>query len=464
MNPRNKESLMANIFPLAAPKRPNRSQIAGTFLGLVLLVLPGGCLARADAADLEREPIHYMKAPAHNAVSRLQERVDAGKTRLTYEAKFGYLRSLLKELNVPQSSQMLVFSKTSLQRRRIRARQPRALYFNDDAYVGFCQHGDLVEVAAADPQLSMVFYSLDQKEAAKPRFARRNDTCLICHGSSQNQGFPGLLVRSVYADAGGYPLLALGTHRIDHTSPLDQRWGGWYVTGTSGKQTHRGNLIVRDEHDVAKLDLAATTNVTDLGRRFKTSAYLTPHSDIVALMVLEHQAEMHNRITRANLQTRLALYEDAEINKALGKPSGQHSDSTVSRIKGAGDPLVEYLLLSEEARLTRKIQGTSDFAREFMRRGPHDPKGRSLRDLDLTRRLFKYPCSYLIYSETFDSLPGPVKDHVLRRLWDVLSGKDKSKAFAHLSAGDRRAILEILIATKRNLPAYWRTPSSASKP
>jgi hypothetical protein len=319
-------------------------------------------------------------------------------------------------------------------------------------------------VAAIDPQLGTVFYSLEQKQAAKPRFARRKETCMTCHGSSQNQGFPGLLVRSVYADGAGYPVLSLGTHRIDHSSPLDQRWGGWYVTGTSGKQTHRGNLIVRDHHDLEKLNPAAGTNVTDLSRRFKTSAYLTKHSDIVALMVLEHQTEMHNRITRANFQTRLALYEEAEINKALGKPAGQHSDSTLSRIKNAGEPLVQYLLFSEEARLTEPIKGTSDFAREFVQRGPRDRKGRSLRDLDLQRRLFKFSCSYLIYSEAFDSLPGPVKDYVLRRLWEVLSGKDKSKEFAHLSVADRQAILEILLATKRHLPAYWRMQASANKP
>jgi hypothetical protein len=455
---------MINPTTIATPRRPGRSTTAGALLAVAILGLPGRHLTRAEGAELDRPPINYTKAPARNAVSRLQQRIDTGKTRLTHEAKFGYLRSLLRELNVPHSSQMLVFSKTSLQRQRIRARQPRALYFNDDVYVGFCQHGDLIEVTAVDPQLGTVFYSLEQKEVARPRFARRNDTCLICHGSSQNQGFPGLLVRSVYSDSAGYPLLSLGTHRTDHTSPLEHRWGGWYVTGTSGKQTHRGNLIVRDEQDVAKLDLKATTNVTDLSRRFKTSAYLTPHSDIVALMVLEHQTEMHNCITRANFQTRLALFEEAEINKALGKPAGQHSESTLRRIKGAGDPLVEYLLFSEEVRLTDKIQGTSDFAREFMRRGPHDRKGRSLRDLDLNRRLFKYPCSYLIYSEAFDNLPGPVKDYVLRRLWDVLIGKEKSKAFAHLSEGDRRAILEILLATKPNLPAYWQNRSPATKP
>jgi hypothetical protein len=443
---------MTDTTFISAPRRPLRGKIAGTLLGIALVGMPVGPLGTAAGADLEREPIKYSTAPPSNPVSRLQQRIDTGKARLTYEAKFGYLRSLLRELQVSASSQMLVFSKTSLQRQRIRPRQPRALYFNDDAYVGFCQHGDLIEVAAVDPQLGAVFYSLDQKPAAKPRFARRNDTCLICHASSQNQGFPGLVVRSVYADTLGYPLLSLGTHRIDHTSPLEQRWGGWYVTGMSGKQTHRGNLIVREHQDVAKLDLAAGTNVTELSRRFKTSAYLTGHSDIVALMVLEHQAEMHNRITRANLLTRLALYEEAEINKALGKPAGQHSDSTISRIKNAGEPLVQYLLFGEETKLTDKIQG------------PHDRQGRSLRDLDLNRRLFKYPCSYLIYSEAFDRLPGPVKEYVLRRLLDVLSGKDTSKEFAHLSGADRRAILEILIATKRDLPASWRIGPAANKP
>ncbi len=455
---------MIKSSPPAGPRRFNRGKLFGGLLAVALLGLPGSRPARAEGAELEREPINYTKAPAQNAVSRLQQRIDTGKTRLNYEARFGYLRSVLRELNVPQSSQTLVFSKTSLQRQRIRARQPRALYYSDDVYVGFCQHGDLMEVTAIDPRLGAVFYSLEQKPAAKPHFARRNETCLICHASSQNQGFPGLLVRSVYADAGGYPLLSLGTHHIDQTSPLERRWGGWYVTGTSGKQTHRGNLIVRDQQDVAKLDLTATTNVTDLSRRFKTSAYLTPHSDIVALMVLEHQADMHNRIARANFQTRLALYEEAEINKALGKPANGHSESTLRRIKNAGDPLVEYMLFSEEAKLTGPIKGTSDFTREFGHRGPHDRKGRSLRDLDLNRRLFKYPCSYLIYSEAFDTLPVPVKDYVLRRLWEVLSGKEKGKAFVHLSAGDRQAILEILLATKPNLPAYWRSPSPAAKP
>jgi hypothetical protein len=228
------------------------------------------------------------------------------------------------------------------------------------------------------------------------------------------------------------------------------------VTGTSGKQTHLGNLIVRGQTRPEDIDNSGNINVTDLGRYVNTSPYLTPHSDIVALMVLEHQTEMHNRITRANYLTRIALRDEAEFNKALGRPADYRSESTVSRIKNAGEPVVKYLLLCEETPLTDSVKGTSGFAEEFVQRGPRDRRGRSLRDLDLKRRLFAYPCSYLIYSEAFDSLPAPVRDYVLRRLWDVLNGTDTSKDFAHLSVEDRRSVLEILRETKANLPEYWK--------
>ena len=410
----------------------------------------------ARAVDLDREPINYSSADAHNAVERLLERLDAGQAKLTWEDKHGYLPSLLRELNVPASSQMLVFSKTSLQRHRINPRTPRAVYFADDVYVGYCQKGDLLEVTAVDPQLGCVFYSLNQKKGDRPQFKRQTDNCLICHASSFNQGYPGHLVRSVYADGLGLPLLASGTYRIDHTSPLKQRWGGWYVTGTSGKQTHLGNMIVRGNPRPEDIDNSANVNVTRLDRYINTSPYLTPHSDIVALMVLEHQTEMHNRLTRANFLTRLALRDEAEFNKALGRPADYRSDSTLSRIKNAGEPVVKYLLMGEEAELTDAVKGTSPFAEEFMKRGPRDHRGRSLRDLDLKRRLFVYSCSYVIYSEAFDALPPPVRDYVLRRLWEVLTGADTSKDFAHLSTEDRRAILEILRETKANLPDYWK--------
>jgi hypothetical protein len=421
---------------------------AGCFLGLLLAVT-------ARASDIEREPINYTSAPAHNAVSRLEARLASGQARLTYDDKTGYLRALLKELNVPVSSQTLVFSKTSLQRERIKPATPRAVYFTDDMYVGFCQNGTVLEVTAIDPQLGAVYYSLDQEKSGGPKFTRQNDTCLICHGGSTNQGFPGPLARSVYADADGYPVLASSSYRIDHTSPLENRWGGWYVSGTAGKQKHMGNLVVRGRRRPEDIDNTPNLNCTDLGKYFKTERYLSPHSDIVALMVLEHQAELHNLLTRANLQTRMALHDETELNKALGRPADYRSESTTSRIKSAGEPLVKGLLLSGEAKLTDRVKGTSGFAEEFAKRGPRTRGGRSLRDLDLTKRLFKYPCSYLIYSEAFDALPGAVKDYVLRRVYDVLTGKDTGEDFGHLSTADRKAILEILHETKPNLPKYW---------
>jgi hypothetical protein len=424
-------------------------QYAGCFLGLLLA-------ATARAGDVEREPINYGTAKTNNAVSRLEQRIASGRAKFTYDDKVGYLRSLLHELNVPVSSQTLVFSKTSLQRERIKPATPRAVYFSDDMYIGYCQNGTVLEVTAIDPQLGSVFYSLDQEKGEKPRFTRQSDTCLICHGGSTNQGIPGQLVRSVYADADGYPILASGSYRIDQASPLANRWGGWYVSGTAGKQAHLGNLVVRGRRRPEDVDNTPNLNCTDLNKYFKTERYLSPHSDIVALMVLEHQAEMHNLITRANFQTRIALYDETELNKALGRPADYRSESTTSRIKSAGEPLVKYLLFSGETKLTDPVKGTSAFAEEFAKRGPRTRDGRSLRDFDLRTRLFKYPCSYLIYSESFDALPAAVKDYVLRRVYDVLTGKETGEDFAHLSAADRKAILEILRETKPNLPKYWQ--------
>jgi hypothetical protein len=400
--------------------------------------------ARAIAQDFEQEPIRYSQSEPDNRVSRLIERVGAGKIELTHEDHFGYLRSLLTELDVPISSQMLVFSKTSMQRDRIAPRTPRALYFTDDVYIGFCQRGDVLEISAADPQLGAVFYTLDQDGQQPLRFRRQTDNCLICHGSSQTKEIPGHLVRSVFTDAAGLPILSSGTYRIDQTSPLKKRWGGWYVTGTHGDQKHLGNLIVRQRLAADKVDNAAGQNLTSLTDRFDTAKYLSQHSDIVALMVLEHQADAHNYITRASFLTRQAMHYQHALNREMKAPPDQLWDSVRSRIKNAGEPLVEYLFFSDEAKLTAPILGTSGFTEEFALRGPRDRQGRSLRDFDLQTRLFKYPCSYLVYSPSFAALPKEVKDYVLFRMREILAGQDQSSKFTHLSAADRGAIEEIL--------------------
>jgi hypothetical protein len=247
------------------------------------------------------------------------------------------------------------------------------------------------------------------------------------------------------------PLLSEGGHRVDHTTPLKDRWGGWYVTGRHGGQSHLGNLIVRDRDARQPFDNAAGMNLVDLSGRLNVANYPSPHSDLVALMVFEHQTLVHNLLTKANFETRRALHYEAELNRALGDPLDQRLESTSRRIEHAGDALVEGLLFANEARLTEPISGTSAFAERFADQGPHDGKGRSLRDLDLETRLFKYPCSYLIYSPAFDRLPDPMKAYVADRLRKVLAGQDASGNFAHLSAGDRAAILEILGETTPEL-------------
>jgi len=411
-------------------------------------------LVRADEYD--SAPINYSQAQPNNPVSELQERLNSGTAKLDYEEHFSYLRSVLKELNVPQSSQMLVFSKTSLQARRIFPQRPRAIYFNDEIYVGFCQGGDVIEVSVADPQLGAVFYTVDQQQSDKPAFRRQTDNCLMCHGSSATQNIPGHLVRSVFPDAQGQPILSSGSFRIDHTSPLKQRWGGWYVTGTHGKMQHLGNMIFRGRDVPANVENTGGLNLEQLPSTADADRCLTPHSDIVALMVLEHQTQGHNLITRANFLTRIALFQQEELNRSLGKPTDERWESTTSRIKAAGEPLVKYLLMHNEARLTDKITGTSAFAEEFQARGPRDSRGRSLRDLDLERRMFRYPCSYLIYSASFQQLPRAASDYVWQRIWDILNGRDTSKEFEHLAAADRQAILEILRETHPALPDYWK--------
>ena len=407
--------------------------------------------AQIASAQYEALRDEYDSAVKNDPVARLQKRIDDGEVTLAFEGGHGYLRSIL----VDSSSQMLVFSQTSLQVRRISPRTPRALYFNDDVYVGWVQNGDVMELSAVDPQHGAVFYTLKQIETERPTFVPDRGNCLTCHESSRTQNVPGHLIRSVYAGPSGLPHFGAGTFRTNHASPFEERWGGWYVTGYHGEQRHMGNCIVSTREDAENMNLDEGANVTDLSSRFDTSPYLTPHSDIVALMVLEHQTDMHNLMTHANYYARQAVKHAAVMNQLMDKPADHMSDSTQRRFQYVGDKLLQYMLFVDEAKLTDRVKGTSGFAAHFRAMGPRDRKGRSLRDLDLRRRLLKYPCSYLIYSQAFDTLPEPLKDYVYRRLWDILNSPDSSGAFSHLSLRSRIAIREILIDTKKGLPDYW---------
>ncbi len=413
------------------------------------------CLASACAwaqTGFEGPPIDYFNAELSDPVAVLAQRLDSGEAQLEFDAEHGYLASVLKALDIPIDSQTLVFSKTSLQLQRISPRRPRAIYFSDDVYVGWCQRGDVIELAATDAKQGATFYTLKQAEVARPQFVRDRGQCLTCHVSNRTQYVPGYLVRSVFPNSMGHPIFGSGTYNTDQTSPLEERWGGWYVSGRHGRMRHMGNLTYKEEN-ARRADREAGSNVESLESLVSTEPYLAPHSDIVALMVMEHQVQMHNAIAAANYETRSALHQSYQMNELLDRGEGFISDSAQRRIGTAADRVLKYLLMNGEYQLEDSISGTSGFSKEFAARGPWDSQGRSLRDLDLNHRLFRYPCSYLIYNPAFDALPDEVRHQVLGKLVDILtddedSSDDSGSDYRHLSAADRRAIREILTDTK----------------
>jgi hypothetical protein len=394
-----------------------------------------------------------MTAPAENPISHLQKALDAQRATLDYDQKFGYLKAILKALKIPYESQVLVFSKTSLQNRRISPETPRAIYFNDDVYIGTVQYGDALEISTADPKLGTVFYTLSQDKVERPEFIRQDHNCLQCHESSLTNNIPGHLVRSVYVDSSGLPILQAGTSVTTDASALKDRWGGWYVTGTHGESRHMGNVIAKEEKRDASIDREAGANRTTVDARVDMTRYLAEHSDIVALMILGHQTHVHNLITEANYNTQYALRDQALYDNVLDRPKDVLSDSTRRRIASAGDDLLEALLLTNEAALPAPIKGTTDFATKFMRQGPRDTQGRSLRQLDLETRLFTYPLSYLIYTEQFSRLPAEMKDYLYQRLWNILISRDATQ-FPHITLPQRQALLEILIDTLPDFPGF----------
>jgi len=374
---------------------------------------------RLDQLDRTHRAITYSR-PSNDPIATLLKK-DNAVAQLKAEGPSGHLRSLLDALNVPVSSQIMVFSQGSVQSGLIRADNPRALYFNDSIVVGWVRKG-FIEIAAQDPEQGTVFYTLNTSLFGGPTIGR-SDNCLSCHDTDRTGGVPGMI------------------EPMGQTRPLERRWGGWYVTGSLGSIEHFGNL------DVARLTSGSgvpkTVTLASLERTFDTRGYLAPYSDIAALMVFEHQMQMMNLLTHVGWDTRIARQEGR-------LKSGD-------AIRDGVEQVVDYMLFVDEAPIASPLKGTSGFAEAFSARGPSDSKGRSLRQLDLRTRLLRYPCSYMIYSPQFESLPTAAKTAIYERLWTILSGKEKDDRYRHLSTADRRAIVEILRETKKDLPTYFRS-------
>lgn len=413
--------------------------------------------------DYDEEPIRYSSSAVDDPVARLNRRLTSGEITLRWDERHGYLPALLHELGIPPSSQVLVFSKTSLQREFITPERPRALYFNDDVYIGTVQHSEVLEISSTDARQGTIFY-VGTNRRSGAQLQRQTHECLQCHDSNGfTGGVPGLVMRSVYPGQDGRPILTAGSQVTDHRSRLPMRWGGWYVTGTTGELGHLGNQLFNDNITPESVDPARGANRTTLAGLIDTTPYLTPHSDVVALLVLGHQLQMHNLLTRASYEGRRALRDDLVMNEALGRPQEFRSDTFRRRIASVSEALVRYLLYTDEAPLSGPVRGTSTFAVDFQARGPRDPQGRSLRDLDLERRLLRHPLSHLIYSESFDALPAPVLAYIHDRLLAILTSNVVNDPCPHLSPADRRAILEILVATKPGLPSGYAAALTAAR-
>lgn len=409
-------------------------------------------------------PINYRSQEIVDPVALLQKQLDAGKATLTFDKSSGYLKSTLELLQIPASSQTLVFSKTSFQHTHISPEHPRALYYNDDVYVGAVHEGKALEIISFDPMQGAIFYVLDDVKAEKPVFQRAELDCTQCHIAPATRGVPGVFLQSVHPTSTGSLAPRAPFFITDQKSPLSERWGGWYVSGELGAPTMGNAVVAVASSPVDPRAAPAPRELSPLPTRFDPSAYLVRESDPVALLVLGHQTQMHNLITLLNYQTRIALHD---IGQEAPTSLDQLPEKQQQQIRNPAEQLLRYLLFAKETPLggldANKVIASSAFAREFQALGVRDSDKRSLRDFDLHDRMFRYPCSYLIYSSSFDALPEPAKGYVYHRLLQILSGEDQNPDFDHLNPQDRQAILSILLETKQGLPAEWRAYAEASR-
>ena len=367
--------------------------------------------------SLNHPAIQYRTAETHTVVDALNQKLADKSAALVFDPQTGYLKSVLDLLHIPVESQVLVYTQTSLQARHIRMDNPRAVYFNDVVSVAYIRGAGLLEIVAQDPAMGSVFYTVRQEPVAAATFGR-DQQCLSCHVSWDTLAVAGQTILSTFPRrndndyANGFA--------VDHYRPIEDRWGGWYVTGKRVPARHAGNLPLFAPTRVATPPPARVS----LQGQLDLTGYLAPYSDVVSLMVLDHQVHLLNLFTRATWEARVGVE---------------------SRVAEAADAIVEYMLFVDEAPIVDgPIEGSSGFAERFTAAGRRDALGRSLRDLDLATRLQKYPLSYMIDSPAFVALPAVVKDRVMAGFNRVISGEETGPQYAHLTPATRQALAEIL--------------------
>lgn len=408
-----------------------RSSMAGPVLALAL-GMPGPALADDLPKHTElTAPEHdYWNRPLEDRLSRYLAQREEGKESLDTSSEKAFLASFLQALDIPVSSQILLFSKTSLQLNRISPRNPRALYFNEDVSVGYIP-GGRVEVASIDPRLGAVFHIFDIPRPGRALNVERSRRCMNCHADLETHEVPGFVIKSVIPGPNGGSLDGFRVGETGHHVPLAERFGGYYLTGAPEGTAPHANLVGRF------VEGEIVTEDVPFGERFDRDRYLSPGSDLLAHLVREHQAGFTNRVIEAAYLARTLL---AEGNGTLRPGRSAMLDERA-------EDLARYILFADEAPLpTGGIEGDTAFRDAFLAERVPDAKGRSLRDFDLRDRLFKHRCSYMIYSRAFQSLPDEMKQRVYRKIRDAL-GPKAGPEYSYLPQAEKAAILEILRET-----------------
>jgi len=408
--------------------------------------------------DGDQAPAHLASPPTH-PTSAIVKALESGELRNTAD-DLAFLRQMLQITGTPEASQVLVFSLTSHQDAIIRRDNPRAIYYSDEAYIGYVP-GGVIEYSDVDPTVGTGFYVLDQTEEKSPLHLRNTESCLLCHEGGRTEYNRGLMVRSVFVRGNGFPYTNSGSFMVSHDTPMENRWGGWYVTGEHGDIRHMGNVVATDngENTRASIDRNAGANITDLSPYFNPAKYLSTGSDIVALMVLEHQVEMHNRLTQGGIVVNEQTARSASIAKSLGEEFDPAASDTLQLvIRSRADKILRHMLYVDEITLTNAIHGDEAFITQFRANRREDAAGRSLKDFDLSTRMFKYRCSYMIYTQAFEQMPELLKTAVYERLAAGLKRDSTDELFKHLDADEREAIDTILRQTHAGFAAHVGTP------
>ena len=421
-------------------------------LSLRVVVIVSAALAASaqEAEQYEQPPFHYSTATPRDGADALRKELAEGRLKLG-ESEKETVRALLRRLDVPEESQLLVFSRTSFQRDRISPRHPRALYFNDNNYVGWVP-GGLVEITTMDPILGPMFYSLDPSAARTngTRALVRDADCLRCHGGTFVRGIPGVFARSVFPDAKGEPITRFGFEVVDFRTPFTNRWGGWYVTGLHGSALHRGNILCDGDSEQSKIDFSKGANRTSLSEFFEGGSYLRGDSDVVALLVFEQQLAVQNTLTRASLDSRRMLEYQKNLQIAFKTPVTDEPayDSVKSVFDHTAQDVADALLFKDEAELPVGLQGSAGFQKAFLQQARKTSTGDSLKELDLRGHIFRNRCSYLIYSDMFKELPHALRTRIYTRLAQALRDKDPDPRYSYIGQEERKRIRNILSVTQ----------------